>query len=470
MAEPDAERPAAILIVDDEPSVRESLAEWFRRDGYRTGMAANAREALEQLEASSWDVVLLDIKMPGMDGLELERRILATDPNMVVIMITAYASVESAVEALKQGAFDYITKPIDPAELTRQVQKGVERRRLARENEQLRQTIDEIAQVGPIIGSSPGIRRVMEIVRSVAPTDSTVLILGESGTGKELVAQAIHAASRRRYFPIVPVNCGALPETLLESELFGHEKGAFTGAQYRRKGRLEMADGGTLFLDEIGSVSLKMQVDLLRVLESKEFTRLGGDRPIRVDFRVICASNQNLEEKVEAGTFREDLYYRIHVVTLEIPPLRERREDIPDLARHLLRRYGQQMNRPFAEIEAEAMKHLSAHDWPGNVRELGNAIERALVLGTPPVLRARDLPPLGNRSPRAVGVSGVSGVSGISGGSGGSGVDQPLSEVERQHIERALAHCDWNISRAAAGLGIDRGTLYNKIKRYGLRQ
>jgi DNA-binding NtrC family response regulator len=439
-----------VLIVDDEFAVRDSLHNWFRKDGYRTGVAQDGKEALQRLEESSWDVVLLDIKMPGMDGLELQRRIHDVDPELPVIMITAFASVESAVQALKEGAFDYVTKPIDPDELSHLVQRAVERRRLARENVRLRRNIDQLVTPTTIIGASPQMSKVLELVKSVADTDTTVLIRGESGTGKELIAQTVHANSRRRYFPIVPVNCGAVPESLLESELFGHEKGAFTGAQYRRKGKLEMADGGTLFLDEVGTISLQMQINLLRVLETKEFTRLGGARPVHVDFRVLCATNQDLEQLVKEGKFREDLYFRINVVSISLPPLRDRREDIPLLAQHLLAKYAQEMNRPFTGFDASAMDLLVRYDWPGNVRELANAIERALVVGRAPTVKADDLPVRVNeRTAPPVGDS--------------------LADVEKAQIQSILERTQGNVTRAAEILKIDRVTLYNKIKKYGLR-
>ncbi len=441
-----------VLVVDDEPSVRDSLVQWFHRDGYRTAGAPEATKALALLQSEPWDVVLLDIKMPGIDGMELLGRIRGIDPDLVVIMITAYASVDTAVEAMKLGAFDYVTKPIDPDELSQVVRRALEARRLKVENVQLRQKVDELVGFHRIIGDSAPMRKVMEMVASLAATDSTVVIRGESGTGKELIAQAIHAASPRRYFPIVPVNCGALPETLLESELFGHERGAFTGAQYRRKGRIEMADGGTLFLDEVGTISPKTQVKLLRVLETKELTRLGGDKPIKVDVRVLCATNQDLEELVRQGSFREDLYYRLNVVTIHVPPLRERREDIPVLAQHFLEKFARQMNRPFRRIEPEAMERLVRHPWPGNVRELANAIERALVVGAPPAVRAEDLPARIGRE------------------SGNEAAGETLEDVEREHVRAILERKQWNITHAARALGIDRATLYNKIKKYGLRQ
>jgi DNA-binding NtrC family response regulator len=441
---------AGVLVVDDEFSMRDSLVHWFEKDGYRAGSAENAREALQRLEEERWDAVLLDIKMPGMDGLELQRRIREIDPELPVIMITAFASVESAVQALKEGAFDYVTKPIDPDELSHLVQRAVERRRLQRENVQLRQNVDQLVTPSEIVGASSNMSKVMELVQSVAPTDTTVLIRGESGTGKELIAQTIHANSPRRYFPIVPVNCGSVPESLLESELFGHEKGAFTGAQYRRKGKLEMADGGTLFLDEVGTISLPMQVNLLRVLETKEFPRVGGTKSVRVDFRVICATNQDLEQQVKDGTFREDLYFRLNVVTISLPPLRERREDIPLLAKHLMTKYARSMNRPFTGFDPAAMDLLVRYGWPGNVRELANAVERAMVVGRPPLVRPEDLPMRLNEKTRPP-------------------VGDTLADVEKAQIRIILERTGGNITRAAEILAIDRVTLYNKLKKYGLR-
>jgi len=442
-----------ILVVDDEASVRDALYKWFREDGYRVDVAADANEALRKLQEASWDIVLLDIRLPGIDGLELQRRMREIDPSLVIIMITAYASVESAVQALKQGAFDYVTKPIDPDDLEHLIRNAVEQKRLRAENIQLRQKIEELSRADEIIGQTPAMKQVFELVRTVAATDSTVLIRGESGTGKELIARAIHSHSRRRYFPIITVNCGAFPETLLESELFGHERGAFTGAQYRRKGKLELADGGTLFLDEIGDIPAKMQADLLRVIETKQFTRVGGNQVIRSDFRLICATNKDLEKEMREGRFREDLYYRINVFTIYLPPLRERREDIPLLARHFMRRFAAAMNKPITEISPEAMEKLMAYDWPGNVRELENAIERAMVVGRPPVIRPEDLPfQIAQRErPTADEL-------------------ESLEDVERSHIEKILLKTDWNITRAASILKIDRVTLYNKIRKYGLRR
>ena len=389
--------------------------------------------------------------MPGMDGLEFQDHVHRIDPRTAVIIITAFASVDTAVRALKHGAFDYVTKPVDPDELTHLVRRALEQRRLRDENMHLRETIDELAGVDRIVGDSPPMRKVMELVEHVAKTEATVLIRGESGTGKELIARAIHAGSKRRYFPIVAVNCGALPENLLESELFGHEKGAFTGAEYLRKGKIELADGGTLFLDEVGGIDPKMQIDLLRVLETKELSRVGGTRPVRADFRVICATNDNLEMAVTEGRFREDFYYRINVFTIDLPPLRARRSDVPALASYFLDRFARQMDKRITGIDPEAMDLLTAYDWPGNVRELSNAIERAMVVGGPPSIRPEDLP-----LPRPIGRE-VRGA-------------ESLAEMEKRHIAEVLRQTGGNVTRAAEILKVDRVTVYNKIKKYGLRE
>jgi len=443
-------RQASILVVDDEFSIRDSLYNWFRKDGFEVRAVEGAAEALAILQEHHVDVAVVDIKMPGMDGMELQEHIQRIDGQIAVIMITAYASVETAVQALKHGAFDYVTKPIDPDELSHLVRRAIEQRRLREENIQLRETIDELVAVDTIVGESPALRKVMELIQHVAQTDATVLVVGESGTGKELIARAIHANSRRRYLPIVPVNCGAVPESLLGSELFGHEKGAFTGADSRRRGKIELAAGGTLFLDEVGAISPQMQIELLRVLETKEFMRIGGSQPVRVDFRVVCATNENLETAIEEGRFREDFFYRINVFTIEAPPLRARSSDIPLLARHFLQRFAQQMDKRITEISPEAMKLLTEYDWPGNVRELSNAIERAMVVGRPPAIRTEDLPL--RTSP-----------------DGSAGHGDSLLQVEKRHITDVLKRTDWNITQAAKILRIDRVTVYNKIKKYGLR-
>ena len=441
-----------ILIVDDEPSVCNSLKEWFLEDGFRVETALNGAEALSRMHAGPFDIILLDIKMPGMDGITLQKKIKEIDPRAVVIIMTAYASVDTAVQALKSGAFDYITKPFDPDDLTHLVRNALKQKELSEENIRLKEKISLLSPADEIIAESEELKRVLEMVQTVAETDSTVLIRGESGTGKELIARAIHSQSKRRYCPIVTVNCGAIPETLLASELFGHERGAFTGAHYRRKGRLELANGGTLFLDEIGDITPQMQIDLLRVLETKRFTRLGGSEEIESDFRLICATNKNLEKLVEEEKFREDLYYRINVFTIVIPPLRERRSDILPLARHFIRKYARQMGKPEKKISPEAEKLLLNYPWHGNVRELENAIERAMVAGKQPVVTPEDLPLQINQN-------GISETGGLT-----------LAEVEKTHILRVLKEAEGNVTRAASLLGIDRVTLYNKLKKYGIKR
>lgn len=439
-----------ILIVDDEQIVRDSLTHWFEEDGYQVESAEDGFDVLRTLEPGKYDIMLVDIKMPKLNGLELLEKVKEIDTECVVIMITAYASVPTAVQALKNGAYDYVTKPIDPDELSHLIQNAIKQKQLKQENIALKRSIDEMLNLEGLIGESPEMKKVFELIKIVAPQDTTVMIRGESGTGKELIARAIHMNSPRKYYPIIPVNCGAFTETLLESELFGHEKGAFTGAQYRRKGKIEMANGGTLFLDEVGSVSPKMQVELLRVLETKQFTRVGGTDIVKVDFRLISATNENLEKLVEEGRFREDLYYRLNVFTINVPPLRERRGDIPILVQYFVEKFSRVMNKPILKISDEAMEILLNHNWPGNVRELENAIERAMVVGKAPEIRPEDLP--------------------FSYDKNFSSISDSLEEVEKNHIAKVLRKYDWNISKAAAALEIDRVTLYNKIKKYGLQK
>jgi len=442
---------SGILIVDDEFVVRDSLTKWFRQDGFRVEAAENAAGALKLLDKGPWDIVLLDIKMPGMSGLELQKRIHEIDRAATVIMITAFASVESAVQALKEGAFDYVTKPVDPDHLSHLVQNALRHKDLSNENVRLREHLSTLLTPDDLIGESPQMKKVVELATSVAHTDTTVMIRGESGTGKELIARTIHINSNRRYFPLITVNCGAVPESLLESELFGHEKGAFTGAQYKRKGKFELADGGTIFLDEIGTITPKMQVQLLRVIESHQFSRVGGSEPIKSDFRVICATNRDLEQAVKEGSFREDLYYRLNVFTVSLPPLRERRSDIPPLVQHFVRKYSTIMNKPVKEIDAASLDLLVRYQWPGNVRELENVIERAMVLAKPPSIKSTDLPFQLSQTQAAPN-------------------GDTLEAIEKVHIENILRRNGWNITRSAEILDIDRVTLYNKIARFGLKK
>ncbi len=435
-----------ILIVDDELVVRDSLNRMFQDEGYETKAASSGKEALEGLSAGDYDLALLDIRMPGMDGMNLHATLHEIDPDLMVIIMTGYASVETAVQALKRGAYDYVVKPVDPDDLLHLISKAMEHRVARREVARLRENMSEIFPRTELIGRSPAMKKVAELVEMVAPSDATVLITGESGTGKEVVARAIHSNSPRRNMPMVVIHCGALTETLLESELFGHERGAFTGAQFRRKGKFEVADGGTVFLDEISDISLKTQTDLLRVLQEKEIVRVGAAQPTKVDFRCIAATNKSLEKLVKAGTFRPDLYYRLHVFSIDMPPLRERREDIPLLADYFLRKFCEATNREPPRISQPAMELLMAHNWPGNVRELENAVERALVIG-----KNHEIGP----SHFALGLHTEM-----------SGAGRSLDEVERAHIERIIRECGGNLSQASRVLDIDRTTLYHKLKSY----
>lgn len=439
----------SILIVDDEASVRESLNSWFLDDGYYVECAEDAKKALAILEAKDFDIILADIKMPGMDGMEMHKRIKMLNKEPIFIFMTAFASVDTAVQALKNGAFDYVTKPFDPDDLSHLIRNAAAQVALKTENESLKEKISSLEDIDDLIGESDAMKDVLGEVESVAQCNSSVIITGESGTGKELIARAIHSNCPRKYFPLICVHCGALTESLLESELFGHEKGAFTGATFNRKGRFEMADGGTIFLDEIATISSKMQIELLRVLESKTFVRVGGNKEITSDFRVICATNKDLKSMVKNGTFREDLYYRLNVVNIDIPPLRDRIDDIPLLVNHFIRKYCLSMSRDNITIEPSALKHLMEFEFPGNVRELENMIERAIVIGNGKEIKLKDLP---------IGKQII-----------GSSIES-LDDLERKHIAQILNKYDWNISRSAKALSIDRATLYNKIKKYSLKQ
>lgn len=441
-----------ILVVDDEKIVRESLFHWFEDEGYSVDTAEDAVAALKLFDKGKYNLILLDMKMPGMSGLELLSKIKEIDRDSIVILITAFASVPTAIQALKEGAYDYVTKPVDPDELNNLVKNAIEQKALKDENYMLKNKIEQLVIPENLIGESEEMHKIFELINTVAPTDTTVMIRGESGTGKELVAKAIHLNSKRKYFPIVTVNCGAIAETLLESEFFGHEKGAFTGANFRRKGKFELANGGTIFLDEIGTISPKMQVELLRIIETKKFTRVGGNDTIKSDFRVIAATNEALEDLVKEGKFREDLFYRLNVFSIFIPPLRERRKDIAPLAYHFLKKFSTAMNKNVTKISETAMNFLVNYEWKGNVRELENAIERAVVVGKGDTIELRDLPfsPENNSD---------------------AGQDlSSLSEVEKKYIEKTLNQNNWNINKCAGILGIERATLYNKISKYGLKK
>jgi len=441
----------SILIVDDELVLRESLAAWLERDGHQVETAASGEEGLERLMKKRFDIMLVDIKMEGMSGLEVLRKVKDSDPDVAVVMITAFGSISTAIEAMKDGAQDYLLKPFDPNELGLLIEKIVSQQAQKRENLFLREDYKERTRFESMIGQSPSMQKVFGLIQDVAPTVSTVLITGETGTGKGLAAKAIHTNSPRSEGPFVVVNCGAIPEHLMESELFGHQKGAFTDAKETKKGRLDLAHGGTLFLDEIGEISMRMQIDLLRVLEDHVFYRVGGTQPIETDFRVIAATNRDLEQAIKDEAFREDLYYRLNVISFTMPPLRERKEDIPLLADHFMRRFAQEANKTVTGIERDALDEMMLHEWPGNVRELENAIERAVVIGKERKICSQDLPFFNADAQVCF-------------------PDSSLKEVERTHILNILETHQWNIARCAKILGVDRSTLYAKIKRYNFKK
>jgi len=440
-----------ILVVDDEWAMQEALRDWLKEDGYEVGLASSGEEAIVQAKQKNWEVILLDLKMPGMDGLEALKRLKEVNPEAEILMMTAYATVDTAVQAMKEGAFDYLVKPFDPDEVEMQIKKIVQHKDLVLENLLLRKTLEEKFHYDEIIGKSDAMQEIFGMISRVAPTDSTVLITGESGTGKELIAQAIHANSQRSYMPFIAISCGALPDALLESELFGYEKGAFTGATHAKRGRFEMADGGTLFLDEIGDISLKTQVGLLRVLQQKEINRLGSEMTTKVDVRILAATNRDLKKAIQERRFREDLYYRLNVISIHIPPLRERTEDISLLVEAFVRKFCAEMNKEEKKVDPSALKLLMEYDWPGNVRELENVIERALVIGQGVDILPEDLP----FSRRALRLTKL---------------PKSLKLMEKIHIERILKENDWNISKAARALEIDRQTLYNKMQKYEINK
>jgi DNA-binding NtrC family response regulator len=442
-----------ILVVDDEEIVRESLGGWLEKDGYTVASAPDGRSAVERLKEGGWNVLLVDLKMPGMDGLQVLEESRKLQPDAAAVIMTAYATVDTAVQAMKMGAYDYLVKPFDPEELTLLMQKIVAQQALLRENAVLRRALKREQRFQDVISKSPAMQKVFELAQVAARSNSTILILGESGSGKEVLARAIHAESQRAGGPFVAVSCAALTESLLESELFGHEKGAFTGAVARRRGKFESAHGGTLFLDEVGDISPKLQLDLLRVLEARKFSRVGGSEPVEVDVRIVAATNRDLGKAVADGTFREDLFYRLNVIPIVLPPLRERREDIPLLVEHFLERLSAEMKKPLDGVSSEAMAALMAHEWPGNVRELRNVLERGAVVATGSVIHAGDL----GLAPAAEPASAAR-------------VPGSLEEMERRHIAEVLAHAGGNVSQAARILEIDRVTLYNKMRKYQLRK
>ncbi|MFH1033947.1 MAG: sigma-54 dependent transcriptional regulator [Pseudomonadota bacterium] len=440
------------LVVDDELAIRESLAAWLRQDGHQASVAASGDEALSLLAREDFDLALVDIKMPGMDGLALLGHMRRDYPETLVIIITAYGSIESSVQAMKAGASDYLLKPFDPEQLMLLLQKMAQQQAVLRENLCLRQrlALGESDYFQGLVGRSPAMLAVFAQIEEMAAAEAPVLITGETGTGKELVARAIHNHGQRAFAPFIALNCGAVTETLLESELFGHERGAFTGAVRASRGRLDMADGGTLFLDEVGEISQKMQVSLLRVLEDKHYQRVGGSQELSSDFRLICATHRDLPELISRGQFRQDFFYRIAVLSLHLPPLRERTEDIVPLAEHFLDYFARQAGKPVPRLEEEAQRAMRAYTWPGNVRELRNVMERTVIV---------------SRGQRV----GLEGITFLSASAEPEPAGLTLAQVELAHIRRTLEEHDWNLSRAAAALGIDRSTLARKVKSAGLR-
>lgn len=446
---------AKVLIVDDEQVIRDSFSRVMAKEGYAVEAVPSGRLALERVAEEPFDIVLLDLKMAGLDGMETLRELKKIDPDVASIMITGYPTIESAVQAVKLGAYDYLSKPCSPEELRIVVRRAAERRNLIFQNEQLRRRLQAGNISAPLIGESKAMWRVMEIIRKVAPTETTVLITGESGTGKELAARAIHQLSPRKEREFVAVDCHTLVENLLESELFGHVKGSFTGAESTKHGLFELANGGTFFFDEVGDLTLNTQSKLLRVIQEREIKPVGGNQRIRVDVRIIAAANQNLMDAIGKKTFREDLFYRLSVVPIHIPPLRERKEDIPLLVQYFNQRYNRKRKKPVAGISPAAMEMLIAYNWPGNVRELENTIERAMILEEGEVITPKSLPWLSQPE-------------GGEKGKPGSKRLASLEEMEKEHIEFVLEQAARHKSRAARILGIDRKTLYQKIQKYRL--
>jgi len=446
-----------ILVVDDELNIREALVTLLEKKQYQVRGAATAEEALDELEAATADLILTDLKMPGMGGMQFLRRLKEQWPDIEVLVMTAFGSIETAVEAMRCGAYDYLTKPIDRERLAVVVEKALERHALACENKQLKDRLDTRTRFDQMVGESEPMQRMYSLVEMVADSDVTVLLTGESGTGKELVARAIHHKSSRANGPFITLNCGALPENLFESELFGYEKGAFTGATTNKMGRFELADGGTLLLDEVGELSLKSQVDFLRVLETKEFRRLGGTKIVKVDARIVAATNRNLEAAVKEGAFREDLYYRLNVVPLHLPPLRERGDDIPLLADRFMAEFSAQYHRQPKEISRQAMRLLRLYAWPGNIRQLRNLIERLVVTVKDPMIEPEYLPEEVQASREDARTMVVS-------------LGSSLKEIESEAIRRTLIEVTNHREKAAKLLGISLRALQYKIKEYGIRE
>jgi len=445
-----------ILVVDDEAAMRDTMSDWLEEKGYNIVPARSGMEAIEKVKRESFNVAFVDMKMPGLDGIEVLEVIKRINPDIAVIIMTAYATIETAIVSMKKGAYDYLVKPFSLDEAELRVKKIVRYQELVAENIFLRQKLEDRYSLKNIIGKSQQMKDVFELVENIADSNSTVLIQGASGTGKEVIARLIHLKSLRRDKPFIAANCAAIPRELLESELFGHEKGAFTGATYTKKGRFELADGGTLFLDEVGEMSLNAQIHLLRVLQEREFRRVGGTELIKIDVRIIASSNKNLEQAVKEGTFREDLFYRLNVITIYLSKLKERKEDIPLLVDHFLTKYGLESGRGKKSMSQEALDLLMMYDWPGNIRELENLIERLVILCKDKIIRPEYLPQNIKKGPK-----------------GELGIFIPnkqLEEVEKRYIYEVLKEYDWNKSKSAKVLGIERMTLYRKMKKYNLKR
>jgi len=449
-----ADSKGLILVVDDEANARNALAELLEDVGYSVSTAGDGRTALLQIEQADPDVVLTDLKMPGMDGLSLIEQGRPLSPHATFIVMTAFATIDTAVRAIKLGAESYLTKPLELDAVIALVDRALGRTRLSREAAQLRQRVDERFQLGSIIGEHPSMQRLMKNIAQVANSRATVLIHGETGTGKELIAAAIHQNSQRKDKPFIRLNCASLSETLLESELFGHERGSFTGALARREGRFKQADGGTLFLDEVSEIPPSVQIKLLRFLQEREFERVGGNETLKVDVRVVAATNRNLKQRVDDGRFREDLYYRLKVVQLDVPPLRVRRSDIPLLAYEFLRKYARENDRPVKGLMDEALQHLMIYPWPGNVRELENAIERAVVMCESDLVARSDLPSSAHGDLQDGSVMAL--IPGIT-----------MSELERIAILRTLDAVDGSTARASEILGISQRKIQYRVKEWG---
>jgi len=443
-----------ILVVDDEPAQRELVRGFLRKQGFDVAEAGGGREAVARFKQEPFDLVLTDMRMPDLSGLDVLEAVRSMSPETAVMIVTAYGTIETAVSAVKAGAADYLTKPLNLDELLHRIHRVRERHQLVAENRELREALAERHRVEGIIGDSGRMQEVLSLVRRVAPSDATVLIRGESGTGKELIAKALHYASPRASGPLVKVNCAALAEGLLEAELFGHEKGAFTGAVASRKGRFELADSGSIFLDEIGDLPPHLQVKLLRVLQEREFERVGSSRPIKVDVRLLAATHRDLEMLVREGRFRDDLYYRINVVTILLPPLRERREDLPPLIECFVRAFAEKNGKTIRGLTAEAREALLRYDYPGNVRELENLIERAVVLTRDDVIGPEDLPLTLGAPPPETGAD--------------AGLVAAVEGLERRMIREALAKANGTQTRAAELLGISERVLRYKLRKYGL--